>query len=101
MSGWESWVRPLVLAAMPAAAAGLVAWGAMTARIAEVQGDLARVELRLDEVADDARDVERGLGALQEARQGDLRVLQTALSAIDRRLARIEQRLDAPRRGRR
>lgn len=91
MSGdtWVSWVRPLVLAMLPAIAAGLVAWGAVQTRVVSLVEDVARAEA----VAAQAHEHIRALERQAEARAGDSRVLQVSLDAIDQRLARIEARI--------
>lgn len=86
---WVTWVRPLVLAVLPAIAAGLVAWGAVQTRVVALVEDVARAEA----VAAQAHEHIRALERQAETRAGDARVLQVSLSAIDSRLARIEARL--------
>lgn len=89
---WDSWWRPLILALLPAVAAGLVAWGAVQTRLVALIEDVARVESKTSMASTDIRSLER----LVEQRAGDSRVLQASLHAIEARLARIEERLYNP-----
>lgn len=87
---WNSWVRPLVLAFLPAAAAALIAWGTIQSEVGNIREDVARIERHVTVLERE----QRGLGNDVSARLAGQLVLETSLDAIKHQLARIERRLE-------
>lgn len=88
------WLRPLLLAALPAVATALIGWGAFQAEVVHTRTELAQARHRAELIESDVRDVARQVDALTAARMGDQRVVATALDGITRRLDDIVRRLD-------
>lgn len=87
---WNSWVRPLVLAFLPAAAAALIAWGTIQAEVGNVRDDVVRLERQVTKLEEERRELRSDVSA----RLAGQLVLETSLDAIKHQLARIERRLE-------